>query len=54
MTFAQKIKLVLPYVNNRNDIASVVKGAVNDVALVKFAFEQGERLFGRGLSYTAW
>lgn len=50
MTFAQKIKLVLPYVNNRNDIAeSVVKGAVNDVALVKFAFERGERLFGRGL-----
>ncbi|HSV95539.1 MAG TPA: hypothetical protein VLM75_01250 [Spirochaetota bacterium] len=50
MTFAQKIKLVMPYVNHRNDIAeSVVKGAINDIALIKFAFERGERLFGLGL-----
>ncbi|MGV7930789.1 MAG: hypothetical protein AB2L13_18135 [Spirochaetota bacterium] len=50
MTFAQKIKLVLPYVNHRNDMAeSVVKGAINDIALIKFAFERGERLFGLGI-----
>ncbi len=50
MTFAQKIKLVMPYVNHRNDIAeSVVKGAINDIALIKFAFGRGERLFGLGL-----